>query len=92
MATSITCQNIRRVNGRGYVRFSDKSELEFDSVADVRDRVRRYVQSGEVQEFLKMLALAKWLQVNPTLDNPNLLIGRTVTIDLDAAANLVRVT
>lgn len=92
MATSITCQNIRRVNGRGYVRFSDKSELEFDSVADVRQRVRQYVQSGDVQEFLKMIALAKWLQVNPTLDNPSLLIGRTVTIDLDAAANLVRVT
>lgn len=92
MAFSITCTSIRRVNGRGYVNWSDSSEMEFDSVSEVDRMIRQYVRSGDAQEFLKVLALAKWRQVNPALDNPSLLIGRTLTIDLDAAANLVRVT
>lgn len=91
-AISVTCQNIRRVNGKGYVRWSDKSEQEFTSAPELRQTVRQAMETNEVREFLRMLALAKWLTVNPTLDNPALLSGRTITLDLDAPANLVRIT
>lgn len=91
-AISITCQSVRRVNGRGYVRWSEKTEQEFDSAQQVRQQVRAYFQTDEAREFLRNLLLAKWVHVNPTLDNPALITGRTITIDLDAAANLVRVS
>lgn len=92
MAISLTCQNVRRINGIGYVRWSDKTEQEFTSVADVRRQCRAMVENGEVKEFLRLALLAKWLTVDPTLQNPNLVIGRTITVDLDAAANIVRVS
>lgn len=91
MAVSVTCLGARRAGGKGYVRFSDGTEMEFDSVADVRREVRQYA-NGEATEFLKMLMLAKWLDANPNLNNPALIANRTLTIDLSLAANLVRLT
>lgn len=90
MAISVTCTSVRTANGKTYVRFG-KTELEFSSLQQAKDTVKQY-GNGEAREFLMMLALAKYLHVDPTGSNPNLLEGKTLTLDLDLPANLVRLT
>lgn len=92
MAASITCRSIRRVDGKIYVRWSDKSEWEFESLAQMRRELRNMLDDGAVQDVLKSILLAKPLAANPdgsTLANA---VNRTATIDLSLAANLVRQT
>ena len=88
MAVSITCTRIFQSGDKWYVRWSDKSENEFSSLADVKDFVRDRLS----RDALKAIGLAKWMEVNPTGSNPALLIGKTITADLSLAANLVRIT
>lgn len=88
MAVSVTCTKVHRDNGKTYVRFSDKVELEFTSLADVQN----YIRSVTSKDQLRALLLAKLLEVSPDGSNASLIEGRTVTVDLSLASNIVRVT
>lgn len=91
MAIAVTCTGVRKLNGKVYVRWNDKTELEFSSLQEAKDYVRE-IDRDEAKDILRRLALAKYLKADPNANNPNALIGRTVTLDLDLAANIVRVT
>lgn len=93
MATALTCTSVVRRSGRAYVRWSDKVEQEFDSVAQAKDWLRSVRDDGgDFKDVLRALLIAKWFEANPSGDNPALLEGRTITLDLSLAANIVRVT
>lgn len=89
MAISVTCTGVRVQNGKAYIRFG-KTEREFSSLQQAKDEVRKYAQ--DATDFLQMLVIAKYLHVDPTASNPSLLIGKTITVDLDAAQNIVRLS
>lgn len=91
MAISVTCQAVRSADGKFYIRWSDKMEQEFESRAAAIDFVRQFAGVAG-KDFLRAMALAKYLNSDPNGTNPNLLIGKTITLDLDVAANIVRVT
>lgn len=88
MAVSITCTKTVRQNGRAYIRFNDKSELEFSSIAEAV----RYVRSVLDKDVLKAILIAKALEASPDGSALASLEGRTCTADLTLAANVVRVT
>jgi len=83
MAVSITCTSVRVINGKRYVRWSDKEELEFANLADAQAFVRNAL-TGDV---LKAIGIARAIEAG----NLNALQGRTITGDLAAAANIVRI-
>jgi hypothetical protein len=91
MAIAITCRDVRQIGGKVYVRFSDKTELEFLSLQEVKDYVREF-SGNEIRDLLKRIAIAKYLHVDPTGSNPSLLENKVITLDLDMAQNLVRIT
>lgn len=92
MAVALTCRSVVRRGGKYYVRWSDKTELEFTALADVRAYIRDARDDGTGEDTLRVLLLARWLEQNPAGDNPALLAGRTITLDLTLATNIVRVT
>lgn len=89
MAVSVTCTSVRSVNGRVLVRWSDKTENEFASVAEAT----RYVRDILDKDVLRAIAISKALTNDPTgAGAAAYLTGKTVTVDLTLAANLVRIT
>lgn len=91
MAISVQCTDVIKRSGKVYVRWNDKIELEFASLKELKDFVAE-IDRNEVRDILRRIALAKYLKADPNANNPNALIGRTIALDLDAAANLVRVS
>lgn len=88
MAVAVTCTNVVRRNGITYVRFSDKTELEFQNLEEVRE----FIRSVSSKDTLRAILLAKFLEVSPDGSNAAVMVGKTVTLDLSLAANLVRLT
>lgn len=88
MATSVTCTRVVRAGGKARLRFSDKAELEFESIAQARD----YVRSVLDKEVLRAILVAKALAAAADGSSLTALEGRTCTEDLSLASNVVRVT
>lgn len=74
---SLTVNQVFRRNGKIYLNWSDKSQSEFESLADAKEFVRSLTDDVS---FAKKLALARYFQVDPTASNPTLIEGRTITI------------
>lgn len=87
MAVTVTCTKIRRTNGKIYIQFG-KIEREFESPA----HVKAWIGDSLDKEALQAMLIAKWLDVDPTGSNPTLVEGRTITVDLTLASNIVRIT
>lgn len=86
MAVSTTCTGISQSGGRVFLKFG-KTTLEFDSVQSARE----WVRGEDNVEAARRLLMAWWLQQNPSGSNPSLVVGKTLTVDLAAATNLVTV-
>lgn len=85
MARSIAITDIAtEPDGRILVTFNARRIREFGSLAEIRDSVRD-VLTEEVAEALLMARAM-------SLANPRNIIGKTLTVDIDAAANIIRVT
>ena len=88
---SITCRNVRQIGGKVYIKFSDKGELEFSSLAEARAFVQRLLDDPDL---LKRLFLAIYLSRDPNGTNPAIMEGKTLTLEPDAAnlLQLLRIT
>lgn len=88
---TITCRNVRRANGKVYVKWSDKSENEFASLAEAKEFI--YALRDD-PDLLKRLFLAVYLTRDPNGTNPTIIEGHTITFDPTAAnlSQLLRIT
>lgn len=80
---SVTMKQVRRINGRVYLEFTDGMGLEFNNDAEVLAWVRD--SEGEVspvKDLLRRLLMAWWLKQNPTGNNPALVEGKTIRLNL----------
>lgn len=89
MATrQLTVTKVFSRNGKRFVNFSDKQQLEFSSV----EQARSYAASlTEDVDFLRKLALARFFFLSPDGTNAGLLEGRTVTVT-NESNNMVTVS
>jgi hypothetical protein len=93
MATALTLNNIVRNSGISYVRWSDGIELEFRNLQQAKEYVRDMRDGeGDGKDILRAMLLAWWFQRDPSAATPATVIGKTITLDLALAANIVRVT
>lgn len=83
MAVSVTCTAANTVDNKIHVAFGNRV-FEFDGKQGIREFINRVVTEDTAIAF----ALAKAMQ----LDNPSAAIGKTLTIDLSLARNIVQVT
>ena len=86
MAKSLTCRKVNRSKGKVYVRWSDKTEQEFAS----EDEMRQWLDATLTDDVLRAMLMTKWLH-NPS-GNPNLIEGKTVTLDTAHPSNVVRLS
>ena len=63
-----------------YVYYSDGSSYEFGSFEDIMN----WASEMQTPDNAQRLAVAYWLARNPS--NPNIIVGKTLTLDLSAAA------
>lgn len=70
-----------------------KQEVEVPGDAE---EFKRWIRSQFDENQLLAFALALWVARNPAMDNPNMVVGRTLTLDftnrVDLANAVVRVT
>ena len=81
----IRCRQVRQQGGKIFVRWSDKSENEFESRAEIR----QFIRSQLTDEVLKALLLASILEDasdgTPLTDCD----GKRITLDWTAISKLV---
>lgn len=93
MAVSIQCRSVRRASGKIFIRWSDKTEQEFDSLEQIKDYVRERVQGDAAKDFLRAVAILKALRSTPDMSGAAAALeSRTMTLDESLAANMVRFT
>lgn len=80
--------------GRPFYRIRH-GKREIEVPGDVNE-LKRWIRSQFDDNELLAFALALWMARNPSLDNPAMIVGRTLTLDFTAQVNLanavVRVT
>lgn len=82
MQLSIT--KIVRSGGRIYIRFSDKTEMEFNTLAELRQRLHATFDN---KEFVRSFLLTLLLTNDPDLNvSP---VGKKLTIDLSSSTPMV---
>lgn len=94
MATSITIQRVEREGRKFHVYFSDGTSNEYANRRQAKSAVAAALDSEGAADLLKLVAVAKALRATQSEDDPDeldLLIGKTVSINLNAAQNLVRI-
>lgn len=85
---SVSVRKVFRRNGKIYIRWSDKTEQEFDRIADVRQAVRDALQDGGLREMMKTLLLASLLRHSNDGALLETLEGKTITIELAPSLTL----
>lgn len=90
MAVSVTCTVVNKRGEKYYVRFSDKTELEFESVTEAREYVQDILTDVRAKDILRAMILAKSLRPGAAANAVQNLPGMTATLDL-TLANVVRV-
>lgn len=83
MAKSLTIKSIDQRADRTYIRIG-KTEIE---VPGSKAELKAFVRSRFSEEDLLALALAAWMARDPELNNPNALVGKTITLDLGGRVN-----
>lgn len=89
-ATRVTVTSAEQRGEKYYVRFDDGFELEFTNIRKMRQFVRQYRE--EAKEFLRAIAIAKYLESDPNAVAPSAIVGKVLTVDLSLARNIVQVT
>lgn len=90
MAVSLTVTGVRTSNGRTYVRWSDKTEQEFDGVQAARDHVRDILDDVNMKELLRAIVIAKAVRPGAAANAVANLPGAVITADM-TIANVIRV-
>lgn len=94
MAASVTIQRVEREGRKFHVYFSDGTAHEFANRRQARVAVDAALNDSKAVDLLKIVAVAKALRATQTEDDADeldLLTGKTVTINLNAAQNIVRI-
>lgn len=94
MRATITVQRVEREGRKLHVYFSDGTSHEFQNRREARQVVAAALDDVAAVNLLKVIAVARALRASQNDDDPDeldLLVGKTLTINLGAAANVVRV-
>jgi hypothetical protein len=94
MPASISIEKIAREGRKLHVYFSDGTSLEFQNRREARQTVATALDDVAAVNLLKVIAVARALRATrdeDDADDLDLLVGKTLTINLGAAANVVRV-
>jgi hypothetical protein len=94
MPASVTIERVEREGRKFHVYFSDNASLEFANRRQAKQAVESALNDGLAVQILKLIAVAKAIQATRTDDDADeldLLVGKTITINLKAAQNLVRI-
>ena len=94
MPASIGIERIAREGRKLHVYFSDGTALEFQNRREARQSVASALDDSQAVHLLKMIAVARALRASRTEDDADDLdglVGRTLTINLAAPQNVVRV-
>ena len=83
MARSITIKAIDRRADRTYIRVG-KDEIEVPGDAEA---LKAWIRLRFDEKDLLALGLAVYLARDPTLANPSLIVGKTLTLDLAGRVN-----
>ena len=85
----LTVSDVRQINGRVYVLWSNGEEDEYASLADALDQRDALLASGATT--LKRLAISRYLRIDPTGSNPSILIGHSIryTDDLNGMVLII---
>lgn len=95
MAKSIRIKSIEQRGEDWHIRVG-KSHIEIPgkSKAALRQWIRE--QFRESDDFLLALGLATWIERDPQMDSPDIVVGKTITLDLTGnlsqADGIVRVS
>jgi hypothetical protein len=94
MAASVTIQRVEREGRKFHVYFSDGTAHEFANRRQARTAVEAALDDSKAVNLLKLIAVAKALRATQSDDDPDeldALAGKTVSINLNAAQNIVRI-
>ena len=94
MPASVTIDRITREGRKIHVYFKDGTALEFQDRREARQAVANALDDTLAVHLLKMIAVARALRASKTdddADDLDSLVGKTVSINLAAAQNVVRV-
>lgn len=78
----LTVRKVTRRAGKIYVRWSDKTEQEFDSLAQLRETVRDAIQDGGLRDMMRTLLLASAIKSASDGSLLQSLEGKTISMDL----------
>ena len=78
----LTVRKVTRRAGKIYVRWSDKTEQEFDSLAQLRETVRDALQDGGLRDMMRTLLLASAMKAANDGSLLQSLEGKTISMDL----------
>lgn len=85
---AVSVRKVIRRNGKIYIRWSDKTEQEFDRVANLRQAVREMLQDGGVLEIMKTMLLASIIRQANDGALLESLEGKTITLELAPSLTL----
>lgn len=94
MAASVTIQRVEREARKFHVYFADGTSHEFLNRRQARLAVSAALSDAEAVDLLKLIAVARALRATQGDDDPDeldALIGKTLTINLNSAQNIVRI-
>jgi hypothetical protein len=94
MPASISIERIAREGRKLHVYFSDSTSLEFQNRREARQAVASALDDAQAVHLLKMIAVARALRASRTDDDADdfdALVGKTLSINLAAPQNVVRV-
>lgn len=94
MAIAVQLTNVRKVaaTGRIYLQWSDGVELEFQNLQEIKDWAQEADFSSEQAKGALRKLLARWYFIrDPNGTTPSTVNGKTITLDLGAASNLLTV-
>lgn len=84
MATSVTLTSVQLPPGGSvYVNFSDGTQLEFTDRAGLISNVENIINT----DWAKMALLSYWYLHNTALDNPAIVNGKTLQVDMSLNLN-----
>ena len=94
MPASITIQRVEREGRKFHVYFSDGTSHEFTNRRQAKQAVSAALTDSEAVDLLKLIAVARALratQSDDDADELDALVSKTVSMNLNAAQNIVRI-
>lgn len=94
MAASVTIQRVEREGRKFHVYFSDGTSNEYPNRRAAKQAVSSALADEEAVNLLKVIAVAKALRATQSEDDADeldALVGRALSLNLNAAQNIVRI-